>query len=54
MKSKPLDQMTVTMALLHSWVSIQEQMPALADHDFLKNTGKNGLDDRLVMRGLAT
>ncbi len=54
MKSKPSDRMTVTMALLHSWVSIQESTPALGDLDSSKNNGKNGLDGRSAMRGLAT
>ena len=33
MKSNPADRMTVTMALLHSWVSNQECTPTFRDLD---------------------
>lgn len=49
-----MDRMTVTIVLLHSWVFIQKLTPALGDHDFSKNTGENGLDDRSAIRDLAT
>ncbi len=46
MKSNPTDRMTVAMALLHSWVSIQEPMPALGDLDFSQDNLKDELDGK--------
>lgn len=37
MKSTPADRSTVSVALLHLWVSIRNSMPALGDHDSLKD-----------------
>lgn len=54
MKSKPSDRMTVTMALLHPWVSIHKSTPALGDLDSFKDNVKNGRDGRSAIEDFAT
>ena len=54
MKSVPADRITVTMALLHSWVSIQESTPAVGDLDSLKDNVKDELDGISAHEGSPT
>lgn len=54
MKSNPTDRMTVTMALHHSWVSIQEPTPTLEHLEISKDSVKNELDDISADEGSPT
>ena len=54
MKSHPADRMTVTMALLHSWVSIQESTPACGDLDSFKEKVEDELDGKSANEYTAT
>lgn len=54
MKSDPTDRMTVTIALLHSWVSIREPMPAFGDLDSSQDSLKDELDSKAANKGSAT
>ena len=54
MKPSPMDRITVPMALLHSWVSIQEPIPALGYLDSSKDNVKDGLDGKSADEGSAT
>ena len=45
MKSNPADQITMAMALLHSWVSIQQSTLALGDLNSFTNSVKDELND---------
>lgn len=54
MKSNPADRMTVTMALLHSWVTIKESTPTPRYFDFSKENIEDELDDESAKKGPAT
>lgn len=54
MKSNPVDRMTVTTALLHSWVSIQEPTPPLGDPNSFKNNPEDEPDAKSANEGSAT
>ena len=54
MKSNPTDRMTVTMALLHSWVTIREATPILEDLDSFNDSVQNELDGTSTYEGPAT
>ena len=54
MKSNPADRMTVTMALLHSWVSIQESTPTPGNLDSFKENVEDELDSESAKEGFAT
>ena len=51
LKPSPTDRMTVTVALLHSWVSIQEPTPAFGDPDSFKNNVGDELDGKSANEG---
>ena len=54
MKSNPVDWMTVTTALLHSWVSIRKTTPPFGDRDPFKDNVDNELDGKSANKGFAT
>ena len=54
MKSNPADRMTVTMALLHSWVSIQEPTPTPGNLDSFEKSVEDELDGKPAKEGSAT
>ena len=54
MKSNPVDRMTVTTALLHSWVSIQERTLHLGDRNSFNDNPEDKLDGNSANEGSAT
>lgn len=54
MKSTPTDRVTVTMALRHSWVSIQEPTPILEDLDSFNDSERVELDSQPADENSAT
>ena len=54
MKSNPADRMTVTTALLHSWVTIKESTPTPGYFDFFNGNVEDELDDESAKKGPAT
>ena len=54
MKSNPADRVTVTTALLHSWVSTQESTLALGDLDSFQEIVEYELHSKSAKKGSAT
>ena len=53
-KSNPADRMTVTMALLHSWVSVQESTSTSGYLDSFEENTEDELDGKLANEGSCT